>query len=129
MKPKYAPWFAARCAAGILMSILLSGCAEFLAAGRLHGQGWREARIVQIAENASALIERTSSRDCTTETASDASAKGQYAVYQYKGVGGSRRHLVAPLPDNAALKVGDPVLVNIENCSLGPKLNQHTSKG
>jgi hypothetical protein len=52
----------------------------------------------------------------------DAAAKGQYAVYQYKGVSSSRRYLVAPLPANAPFKVGDPVLVNIESCSVAPAL-------
>lgn len=117
---------ASRCAGGWLTVILLSGCAEFLAAGELHGQGWREAHIVQIAEAAS--IERTSSRDCRTNGANDIAAKGQFAVYQYKGVSSSRRYLIARLPEDTSLKVGDAVLVNIENCSLAPKLNQRTSK-
>jgi len=120
MNSKYTPRLGARCAGGLLITLLFSGCAEFLAAGKQHSQGWREARIVQIADAAS--IERTSSRECRTEAALDAPAKGQYAVYQYKGVSSSRRYLVAPLPANAPFKVGDPVLVNIESCSVAPAL-------
>lgn len=116
MKSKYTPRLGA---GGFLIALLFSGCAEFLAAGKQHSQGWREARIVQIADAAS--IERTSSRECRTEAALDAAAKGQYAVYQYKGVSSSR-YLVAPLPANAPFKVGDPVLVNIESCSVAPAL-------
>lgn len=118
MKSKCTPRLGA---GGFLIALLFSGCAEFLAAGELHGQGWREAHIVQIAEAAS--IERTSSRDCRTTA-----AKGQFAVYQYKGVGTSPRYLIAWLPEDTSLKVGDAVLVNIENCSLAPKLNQRRSK-
>ena len=120
MKPKYAPWFAARCAGGLLTVILLSGCAEFLAAREQRSQGWREARVVQIATGAA--IARTASRDCRKEAAPDTAAKGQYAVYQYNGVSSSRRYLIAQLPDDVTFKVGDPVLVNIENCSLAPTL-------
>lgn len=127
MKSKYTPRLGAGCAGGFLIALLFSGCAEFLAAGEQHGQGWREAHIVQIAEAAS--IERASSRDCRSTAANETAAKGLFAVYQYKGVSTSRRYLIAPLPDDTSLKVGDPVLVNIENCSLTPKLNQRTSKG
>ncbi len=120
MKPNYAPWRAARCVGGLLTVVLLSGCAEFLAAREQRAQGWREARVVKVA--AGELIAPTSSRDCRKEAAPDTAAKDQYAVYQYKGVGSSRRYLIAQLPDNMPFKVGDPVLVNIENCSLAPML-------
>jgi hypothetical protein len=111
---------AARCSGGLLTVILLSGCAEFLAAREQRARGWREARVVQIAAGAS--IARASPRDCRKEAAPDTAANGRYAVYQYKGVSNSRHYRVAPLPDNVPLKVGDLVRVNIENCSVAPTL-------
>ena len=120
MNSNCAPWFPARCVGGLLMIILLTGCAEFLAAQEQRAQGWREARVVKVA--AGELIAPTSSRDCRKEAAPDTAAKDQYALYQYKGVGSSRRYIIARYPDNVPFKVGDPVLVNIENCSLAPTL-------
>jgi hypothetical protein len=105
-------------AAAVIALMLLSGCAEFLAAREQRAQGWREARIVQIDTGAS--IARTSDRDCRKAVVPDEAAKTRYAVYEYRGVSRSRWYLIAPLPNGAELKVGDRVRVNIENCSLAP---------
>ena len=99
---------------------LMTGCAQFAAEGEQARQGWREARVVQIASGAS--IDRVSRRDCRAEAAPDTAANGRYAVYQYKGVSNSRHYRIAPLPDNVPLKVGDLVRVNIDNCSVAPTL-------
>lgn len=111
---------AARCSAALLTLILLSGCAEFLAAREQRAQGWREARVVQIAAGAS--IAHVSPRDCRAEVASNTAGTGRYVVYQYQGVSNRRYHHIAPLPDNLPLKVGDLVRVNIEHCSVAPTL-------
>ena len=85
-----------------------------------RAQGWREARVAQIAAGAS--IERDSPRDCREEAAPDTAANGRYAVYQYRGASNGRRFRIAPLPDNVSLKVGDLVRVNIDDCSVAPTL-------
>ena len=105
-------------AAAVLALMLLSGCAEFLAAREQSAQGWREARVVQIDTGAS--IARTSDRDCRKAVAAGEAAKRRYAVYEYRGVSRSRWYLIAPLPNSGAVKVGDLVRVNIESCSLAP---------
>ena len=118
MQQKLMSRLAGQRAAVLLVLILLSGCAEFLAAREQRAQGWREARVVQI--DAGALIERSSEWDCRKGVTPDAAATRGYVVYQYRGVSNSRWHRIAPLPDNVQLKVGDLVDVNIENCSLSP---------
>lgn len=105
-------------AAAVIALMLLSGCAEFLAAREQRAQGWREARVVQIDTGAS--IARTSDRDCRKAVAPDEAAKTQYAVYEYRGVSRSRWYLIAPLQNEGAFKVGDLVRVNVENGSLAP---------
>ena len=105
-------------AAAVLALMLLSGCAEFLAAREQSAQGWRQARIVQIDTGGS--IARTSDRDCRKAVAADEAAKTRYAVYEYRGVSRSRWYLIAPLPNSGEVKVGDLVRVNIESCSLAP---------
>ena len=102
----------------MLTLILLTGCAEFLAAREQPAQGWREARVVQIASGA--LIDRVSRRDCRAEAAPDTAANGRYAVYQYKGVRNNRHYRIAPLPDDVSLKVGDLARVKIDNCLVAP---------
>ncbi len=72
---------AARCSEVLLTLILLPGCAEFLAAREQTVEGWREARVVQIAAGES--IAHASPRDCRAEAAPDTAATGRYAVYQY----------------------------------------------
>ena len=105
-------------AAAVIALMLLSGCAEFLAAREQSAQGWREARVVEIDTGAS--IARTSQRDCRKAVAPDEAAKTRYAVYQYRGVSRSSWYLIAPLPNGGAFKVGDLVRVNVENCLLAP---------
>ena len=105
-------------AAAVIALMLLSGCAEFLAARERSAQGWREARVVEIDTGAS--IARTSQRDCRKAVAPDEAAKTRYAVYQYRGVSSSRWYLIAPLPNGAEFKIGDLVRVNVESCSLAP---------
>lgn len=103
-------------AAAVIALMLLSGCAEFLAAREQSAQGWREARVVQIDTGAS--IARTSDRDCRKAVVPDEAAKTRYAVYEYRGVSRSRWYFIAPVPIGGAFKVGDLVRVNIESCSL-----------
>ena len=103
-------------AAAVLALMLLSGCAEFLAAREQSAQGWRQASIVQIDTGAS--IARTSDRDCRKAVAADEAAKSRYAVYEYRGVSRSRWYLIAPLRNDGQFKVGDLVRVNIESCLL-----------
>jgi hypothetical protein len=106
-------------AAAIVALMLLSGCAEFMAAREQRAQGWRDARIVQIDTGAS--IARTSDRDCRKLVPADEAAKSQYAVYEYRGVSRSRWYFIAPLPNRGEFKVGDVARVNIEGCSLARK--------
>ncbi len=109
---------AGRRVVAVIALMLLSGCAEFLAARAQITQGWREARIVQIDTGAS--IDRTSDRDCRKAVAPDEAATTRYAVYEYRGVSRSRWYLISPLPNGMEIKVGDLVRVNIESCSLAP---------
>ena len=104
--------------AAVIVLMILSGCAEFLAAREQRAQGWREARVVQI--DSGAAIARTSERDCHKAVAPNEATKTRYAVYEYRGVSRSRWYLIAPLPNGGQLKVGDLVRVNIESCSLAP---------
>ena len=104
--------------AAAVIALMLSGCAEFLAAREQSAQGWREGRVVQIDTGAS--IARTSDRDCRKAVPPDEAAKTRYAVYEYRGVSRSRWYLIAPLPNSGQVKVGDLVRVNIESCSLVP---------
>ena len=105
-------------AAAVLALMLLSGCAEFLAAREQSAQGWREERVVQIDTGAS--IARTSDRDCRKAVLPDEAEMTRFAVYEYRGVSRSRWCLIAPLPNSGEVKVGDLVRVNIESCSLAP---------
>ncbi len=105
-------------AVAVIALMLLSGCAEFLAAREQSAQGWRDTRVVQIDTGAS--ITRTSDRDCRKAVALNEAANTRYAVYEYRGVSRSRWYLIAPLRNGGEFKVGDLVRVNIENCSLAP---------
>ena len=117
MKPdRTSALIACGCGAWLAVA-LLSGCTQFVGEGEQARRGWRDARVVQIGTGAS--IERSATKDCRNEAAPDVAATGRYAVYQYRSAGG-HFYVIAPLPDHLTFKVGDPVRVNTQNCSLPP---------
>lgn len=93
------------------------GMCRILAARELSAQGWREARITQVATGAA--ITRPSFRDCRTGADPETAARSRYVVYRYN-IAGRAAHRIAPLLDELPLKVGDRVYVNIDNCFTPP---------
>ena len=105
-------------AASVAVMVALSGCAEFWAARDLRAKGWRDARVVQVDSGASTI--ENLDKDCRRVLSANGAATVRYAIYQFRGVGRSRWHLIAPLQEDALPQVGDLVRVNVKDCSLAP---------
>lgn len=99
--------------------------ASFLALGTLWGcttvyegrydwqDGWREARVLQVAGADEIKYQRFS--DCRPSVSSEELASSRFAVLLYEHMGHAR-HRVVPLPTGDPLKKDDLVYMNLRSC-------------
>lgn len=95
--------------------LLAGGCALLYDGKYDHDEGWRRGTVVEIGIGTSIL--RPAREDCRKQATADVVARTQYAYVSYRQNHYPRAR-ISPVPENVALKAGDPVYVSRWNCAL-----------
>lgn len=107
------PFSAARCSGVVAFALLAGGCAAPYEGTYAFGDGWREARVTEVAEGQ--RISRGATADCrkkTTWRAGDSFARVEYSF-------SARLKLtyITGVHDASDFRSGDKVYANIRDCS------------
>lgn len=95
------------------MTVLLAGCTTLLDGKYDFQDGWRAAKVIQIAPLA--RIQRPYFHLCTRNASSEQRAGGEFAILSYKNMGKQRQHAMPLLP-NSGLQIGAKVYANMDSC-------------
>ncbi len=93
-----------------------AGCSTVYEGKYEFSEGWREARVIQIAP--ASQIERPEFFDCIRRASPQERATESFIVLSYRRMGKTAKR-AAPLSANSQLRVGDAVYVNASGCD-GP---------
>lgn len=95
--------------------LLTTGCATVYDGKYPLREGWRTARVTDVASASS--LARLATIDCREKTRWSDSDVFARVEYRYSRV---KRGYIVKLPQDMSLKTGDVVYVNVRDCSMPP---------
>ena len=96
-------------------AVALVGCSQLMADRQRFLEGWRPGRILQV--DVAAAIRVQPAKDCRKQATAESVSDAQYALVRYTRSPSHYSHVVAPVPPNSGLQVGDRVDVNVDRCA------------
>ena len=111
-----------RISSSIGLVLLLTGCTTLYEGKYDFREGWREARVSQIA--AASQIQRPDFLECIRKATPQQRDGKPFVVLSYKRFGRTAKRAV-PQPSTSQVRIGDSVYVNLSSCE-GP-IVQRTS--